>query len=598
MYNKEIHDITTLENLEAPDALAPSQIGVTLWSSEEKHVFFRVLQCKGRNDLESIAKAIRSKSLPEIQVYLDLLERATLKQHLYEPRQELLSHADVPGALEISEECAAALDQAAEGLSMKQENHENHAEERTHGDFWLISEERAELLNELVSASEELEAEDEPNQIYRAAEILYPSNFLELSSRLFMNSSIDEMNWTSYAELDETPSILCTAFLDFYSLVINITKRLVSSAHFFAMSRIRATDSSRYTHRKTVRKQDVIAALNVLGMATNSAQFWKGVAKRNRLDVYREAKIKTRVRLVGDALDYDEVEMLLQEPRSRASSVAPSGLEPTPSSGRKTPELELEHYSRPDRESKFGGKHDSLSGSDAQGSDTVSSSRLHQGRSRSRSRSASSKTSEDEQNRYAEAFDRAASRQEELRLWEILGREDIKEVKSEDEDLPRRPKYGVRKTKEDLSDWRDWTHYQSPWEVHDVPVPAAEFLKNERRDRNPDGILQQGRAAGRPHDTHALPDTLIIPTSKTNQEGREEDSSRRRSLVPRVRKTAMAAEKNHTSQEQAETELFSRIDRSSDSGQDEDGDESRGWNTNVAETREAHADTTLIEEES
>ena len=484
LLNQEIHDYVTVTDNDSHPLFPTSQFGATLWTSKEKKVFFTALQFRGRHDLQGIANAIGTKSQPEVQAYLDLLRQATLKEHLHGSRQRLLGEVDVHGALEVNGECSTALDQAAQALSLKQEKHEISAEKRKHGTFWLIDYVHATLLDELVEPDESPEAETMTKQMYRAAELLRPTNFLEISSRLFMNSSIMEDNWTSYAEEHETPSMMCTAFLDFHNTVVNITKRLISSALFFATSRIRSTDSGSYVHKRSVRKQDVLAALDVLGMKSDLPTVWVGVARRNRLRVYQETKVKRAFRLVGEPLAYDELENLLQDSRSRMSSVAPSTgtvIESLPHEASQSNESDR---SSPD---SIDPKDLALSSVESNDSRSLKQSVHSTGRSsHERSRSIESPdTSVDRQEAFTEAFDRITSRHEEARLWKMLGRDEATEIKNEEEDVPKRPKYGERKSKEDLLDWKAGVRYRSLWESYDTPVPAASFLQNQTLRHDP-----------------------------------------------------------------------------------------------------------------
>ena len=572
LLNQEIHNIVTVTENDSHPLFPTSRFGATLWTSEEKELFFTALQFRGRHDLQGIANAVGTKSQPEVQAYLDLLRQATLKKHLHGSRQRLLGEFDVPGALEVSTRCSTALDQAAQALSLKQEKHDNSAEKRKYSTFWLIDYEHANLLDELVEADVSPEAETMTERIYRAAQLLYPINFLELSSRLFMNSSMMENNWTSYAEQQETPSVMCTAFLDFHNIVVNTTKRLISSALFFAMSRIRSTDSGTYVHKKSVRKQDVLAALDVLGMKSDLPTFWTGVARRNKLRVYHEARVKRAFSLVGEPLAYDELEKLIQESRSRTSSVAPSTSTAIESLPHETSQSNESDRSSPDG---IDPKDLALSSVESNDSEPLKE-RLRSTSPSSHQRSESIEspdTSVDRQEAFTEAFDRIASRHEEARLWKMLGSEEHTEIKSEEEDVPKRPKYGARKSKEDLVDWKIGVDYRSPWESYGTPVPAASFLRNQILDTKRDKTTRRGRVP-RLETSDELPHGKGSSDTEGGEDGKSgpdildilDDSAcdtKEVSLAPRMRKRTRKISKEFVPQETIKSEAEGYTERSS-----------------------------------
>ena len=560
LLNQEIQDIVTVADNDSHPSFPTSRFGATLWTSKEKKLFFTALQFRGRHDVQGIANSISTKSQPEVQVYLDLLRQAMLKKHLHGSHQGLLGEIEIPGAFEISTKCSAALDEAAQALSLKQEKHEILAEERKHGTYWLIDYEHANLLDELVEADGYSEAETVAERIYRAAELLYPTNFLDLSSRLFMNSSIMENNWTSYAEEQDTPSMMCTALLDFHNIVVNITKRLVSSALFFAASRIRSTDSGRYIHKQSVRKQDVLVALDVLGMKSDLSTFWIGVARRNKLRVHHEAGDKRAFRLTEEPLTYDELEKLIQESRSRTSSVAPStsaAIEPLPH--------EQSQYNESDRSSPDGIDSKGLALSSVEFNDSESLKERLLSTSPSSHKQYQSiespNASVDRQEVFTEAFDRIASRHEEARLWKMLGREASTGTESEEEDVPKRPKYGAPKSKQDLLDWKTRVEYRSPWESRETPVPAASFLQNQLLDAHRGRNTRRGRVA-----RLKTSDELSHGKGSSDTEGSEDGKScntKKVFLAPSTRKRTKKSSKELVPQENIKSETEGYTERSS-----------------------------------
>ncbi|KAL9118835.1 MAG: hypothetical protein Q9187_004609, partial [Circinaria calcarea] len=277
LLNEVISEAGDRVNLIGEEPLMASQIGVTSWSAKEKQAFFATLDRKGRHDLRSIADAVQTKSESEVHVYTQLLYQATIEHHLHHCHHELLGQADLPAAFEVGPECEKVLDEDAYGLSVKQLDREAKLEKRRHGENWLLNQEATGHFEQGNTSDDGDIAK--PTQLHSALELLKLANFLELSKRVFMNSSDMQSNWSHYTDNGESPSIFCTAFLDFHALVNSIIKRLVQSALYFAMSRLRASDTGSYTRRRVVRKEDVTAALDVLGMKANSREYWAEAAR-------------------------------------------------------------------------------------------------------------------------------------------------------------------------------------------------------------------------------------------------------------------------------------------------------------------------------
>ncbi|MCJ1256489.1 hypothetical protein MMC24_004310 [Lignoscripta atroalba] len=467
LLNDVIYDAATASERHDSVQLPSSQIGITLWSPEEKEKLLCGLSRKGRINVHAIASAVGTKSVPEVDVYVRLLHQAMLDQHLQERHHGMLGFAEIPAAFEIGSECTVALDEAADALSTLQRHGEEEIERKKHGKLWLLDESTADLLDND-------DGEIEPEEMVPAFEVLDLKRFLELSRRIFMNSKNLEENWISYAAQDEAPSIMCTTFLDFYSLVVSITRRLVQSSIFFALSRIKATDSSSYTHRRAVKKNDISVALKVLGVPVDSRRFWTGVARRGNLNVYEKIRTNKETRT---RLQYDEVERLLCQASERegTSSVAISDEEAVvpsqvDSSGSSSSDEEPMHEDY-DVESVPYDDPSDMSGNE------FSFRHLHYNSAKHRAKSA--ERLEKDQDTYADALDHQASLEEEQRLWKILRRKPPQKIKPEDIELPNRPNT-ERKVKEDLTDWRDWVDYRSEWETYETPVPAESFERNRR----------------------------------------------------------------------------------------------------------------------
>lgn len=472
LFNYTTDEIIEGTIVEDRDCLRPSQIGATNWSSEEKQIFFSALGKRGRDDVRAIAASIGTKSEMEVQVYLQLLSQATLEQHLYERHHQLLGPLDLHGAFEITHDCCEALEQAADALGVLQQKHEEKLEKQKHPSVWLLNHSVAEWVDQRLN--EDDEGRTEIRRIVPAADLLNLKNLLQLSTNVFMNSNEPDYNWRSYAERRDTPSILYTGFWDLYNLVNSITKRLVQSSLYFAMSRLRATDSSNYMHKRAVRRRDVTAALNVLGMEANARNFWVGCARRCKLDVYHDVK---RNMTDDGSLGYEEVESELNLNNGITTDYESSSDE----------EMEMIAHSnktqhkRPSSPDEAAYHRSDQSGQES-GYSSEGSSKVESTRSILDASSEHGGTQlqvERDQDNYSEAFDCQASQLEEQRLWNMLGRESTLDIKLEEAELPKRPVI-ERSRRGDLTEWRGWMRYRSEWEKSGPP-PTSSFYRNRER---------------------------------------------------------------------------------------------------------------------
>ena len=473
LFNDTTHDVREEYVIEDHNLLPPSQIGATKWSSEEKHVFFSALEKRGRDDVSSIAASIGTKSEMEVRVYLQLLNQATLEQHLYERHHQLLGPFDLPGSFEISPNCCEALEQAADALGILQQKHEEKLEKRKHPNLWLLNHGVAEWVDQCLNGNDEGHAEVQ--ETLPAAELLNLQNLLQLSTHVFMNSNEPEKNWRSYAERSDTPSILYTAFSDFHNLVNSVARRLVQSSLYFAMARLKATDSSNYTPNRAVRRRDVTAALHVLGMETNSQNFWVNCARRCKLDVYHNIKLNNSEE---ERLSYEEVERELNLNQAVESDCKPFSKDENetlaslsekqhrwPSSVDEA-DYRLPHHRR--QESEYSSDRSSKASSTRSILDSSSES------------GGTQLQLERDQDSYSEAFDNQVSLVEEHRLWNMLGRESTPDIKPEEAVLPKRAVI-ERSRRDELIEWRDWVRYKSEWETLGPPIPADTFYENRKR---------------------------------------------------------------------------------------------------------------------
>ena len=459
--------------------LPPNQIGVTVWSSEEKETFFSVLARRGRHDIKGIAADIGSKSESEVYTYLEMLQNAMAEQNVHVHRKHLLTIDGIEPALEVSQQCCVALDVAAEAVSVLQHKEEEKIERQKHANLSLLTSTVAKWANRSLLAGEE--GEQEVLQALPAATLLNLRNFLTLSERFFMNSSIPENNWRSYAGRRQSPSITYTAFSDTHTLAISLTRKLIQSSLFFAMSRIRTLARSDHTPKQHVKARDVEAALNVSGMEAHGRKTWIATARKCRLRVYENVRHQ---KVEGKKYSYDEVEATLSKDsfgsrgryRSRSAGNEDVSNPPTDrSSASSVEDVPEESSSSPDHLSTD--KSDSsLSNESPSSAELSSSSSSEQGSTKQRLEQA--------EDAYLEASDQKASKEEEKRLWEILGEDPSVKMDLEPIDLPPVPR---RANREKFVDWTAWIDYIAEWENFEAPVAASSFSKNRRIGRRHGG---------------------------------------------------------------------------------------------------------------
>ncbi|RAH42813.1 uncharacterized protein BO95DRAFT_445723 [Aspergillus brunneoviolaceus CBS 621.78] len=522
---KQLADDDT-PDLADPDAerYNSTQNGVVVWNPQEKGVLYRSLDRKGREGIREVARRLGSKSEIEVQEHLRLLQNGLQKRHMTQSHSRTIILADVPAAAEIGNECHRTLDHYAELLRLKEQQDEDVTGRHKHRDFWVIDYEKAldldhraktekadrraraddpdhrlaedenpanqeaENINghgaqdlETGTRDEQLHTPDrdvyDRSSVHLTASLFKMSNWVNLSERFFMNSggTRSDENWRGLSFADETPSLTADAFADFYSLAVSLTRRLVQSSLFFADARLRKVEEDGRARARDVRARDVRTALDVLNMKRENSDFWVGLARRLSLDVVDNRHVKGWKSI---QMDYDEVEDILSRKQplpSQSGSIARSV-----SRGRDGSQVVDDQGSDAGNESE-----PPISGQ------AVSPEPIEE-------------VPFDSEDEYAEQVDREASRAEESNLWELVGRSPPPtpsyghaETEGQNEKDPRQMKpdprkrpISVRKSMDDLFDWRDRLLYRSEWEEygHDAFDLQDEILENRNKRRR----LEQG----------------------------------------------------------------------------------------------------------
>lgn len=354
-------------------------------------------------------------------------------------------YTDFPAALEISEECCDVLEQAADWLAISQDRHEELKERMKWGQFWLLNSETCRLLNEQERNSD---GKNTIKEFIPAAELLNLKNWLNLAEDVFMNPGEprEEDNWTVLAEDGETPGIRATAFQDFYSLTVSITKRLVATVLFCTSSKLRALDSKN-TKQAHVTVQDVEAAVKILGMKTNWRDYWINCPRRCNLKVYhgRTSKNLTENMLmtydkVERELAKDTPEQSLSQPQSQSENeLFPNANAIPPDSDSEGSSLDDSDNQLPQSSAMTGfGVSDleDISSIDDDSDSAFVSSRNSRAMQKLAERKAQERARERAEETHAEAFDMEASKIEEQRLWDMLKLTPPPRLKTEQVELP------------------------------------------------------------------------------------------------------------------------------------------------------------------
>ena len=454
LLNTEIQDAAERVSSEAlSEAPLPSQLGLTFWSSIEKQILFESLARLGRDDLEGIANRVGSKSVVEIRHYIHALEEAHSHRLRTDPRP-VLTTTEYPAAVELSQQCCYALDEAADAVSLRQERREQQREEGKWGSAWDLTPNVAKRLRE--RKEDLVDAKDLPS-----IELFHLSNWLQLSQRFFMNSAVPSSNWNHIDNVP--PSIWATTFEDFRSLAVSITRRLVQSAIYAASTRIRSKREHRPVTRNIVKREDVEVAVASLGIPASSRDFWRKSARRLRLDVYKESDESGEPAFMS----FEQVEDALSE------GVEVKARQQVDAGEHTDLEEEDSGTEYPTREEATDGSGDEEERTiDAEANEVfLYSVADFPNTFRMKGALKSRIATERQQEQFAEDYDQHASYREELEMWDLLQR-------PPPPGLPKRADPGpAPRSNRDVEslyplgrDWRNNTRYWEEWEV----APRAE----------------------------------------------------------------------------------------------------------------------------
>ena len=259
-----------------------STLGIVDWAEEEKTRLLDSLGRKRFDALPLLPYGIGGKTAPEAQAYVYQLSH---DQNEVTRKELITALRDFPAAVEIDEGCSAQLDRQAAALRLLEQRRDEDREAERFSHLWLLDWRSLSKHRRYREGSKGQTVATNLQNLKEAHALLDLRPFLELSFSSFMSSEDPDMDWESYSE--EGPSLFASTFTELYQLVHDITRRLVAASLFNAQSRLRAT--WKYTNRKeSVRRQDAVAAVNLLGLPKDSWEYWTKFAQRCRLKVLQE----------------------------------------------------------------------------------------------------------------------------------------------------------------------------------------------------------------------------------------------------------------------------------------------------------------------
>ncbi|PMD23395.1 hypothetical protein NA56DRAFT_644276 [Hyaloscypha hepaticicola] len=538
LLNIDIEDTAAGRIQEDNYPLTAGRYGSSIWTPAEKDLFFTALARLGRDNVRGIAARIGSKSELQVQEYIQLLDHGIREKQ--RDNMQFLGLTDMPAAIQISNECNAVLERAGDALATREERAEEKIEKSKWADSWLLT---RDVSRELEKRRKAEGGEEEVDEVLPAVNFFNLKHWLQLSEKVFMNPAAPhgEDNWQCLTEPGETPAIRATAFEDFHSIAVNITKRLVSATLYCTMSKQRARNSKKIQHAD-VSPGDVEAAVNFLGLKANSNKFWIGTARRCHLQVVNDdlEADEEDGEVEGDEdgdedqlMTYEEVEAVLASlkspSRSRSTSRLPTSRpasrssvhsEPDPSS---TSSLEAEISSSDSSGPDYPDSAAEVSDSSFSSSSSTHfrfSTRRHEAKLK---KNAARKAIENAQDAYTEAFDMQASQLEEARLWALLQQDPPFEL-GKLEPLEGLEK-GKGKRKHGDGNWRKWVGFWSEWETMDTPVMDEEFESNKRIRRK----VKRARVEDVSHDSGSSEDSSedVFGGSQDEEEDSETENMQR-----------------------------------------------------------------------
>jgi RNA polymerase I-specific transcription initiation factor RRN5 len=522
-------------NRGSSDEFETSQIGMTIWTGDQKNALFHAIERYGRDDLPRLA-VVTEKSEQEVFGYLQLL-RDGLLEYSTMPEGGLRAMAGkLPPAAELSEACCEALGISAEALSWYQESWDSKQEMKEYGDYWLLNREVANKIDERAFDDDKNDDDDDDNdseledgletnsrvpsisstsqsskspilEAIPAAKLLNLSKFLDLSERIFMNSTDPSTNWRTYEDPstlrttgkqvhipEDAPSIFHTTFNDFHRVIVSLTRRLVHVSIFQATARLRATDSlgRKSIHTPAVQRRDVLTALRVTGVKEDSIEYWATLPRRSKHNWIYQKNAARRSKMIP--VNSQEAERWLSLPLKRVRPMDEGTELEVKFGGISKAELNVGQMIR---DGNLGEEKDEdeemIESSESQGhSLTDPDSNLTDNEISNQSLT----NLESANDRYFEILDIRHSRTEERRLWKLLELPEPDYVDLNPLQKPpepeRAPLVGYGSPQEE---WRDWTEPAAEWELL-IPTGGGSEESSGEVNSGSDGRIESSVSGG------------------------------------------------------------------------------------------------------
>ncbi|KAI5290997.1 hypothetical protein KEM54_006749 [Ascosphaera aggregata] len=329
------------------------QNGAVRWTRRERNAFYNGLAKFGKGETTKIARLIETKSEMEVRALIQVLDRNLRYRTTRHREPGFHAFKDIPAAVEVSTVCCHAMEKSAGALIFEEESKERLVGSRNYGDLYAIDGRLAawveEKLRPELQASESRPALDgigyddgvtdfeepgsqngakdgdtpdvvEDSVIFTVGRLFNLSNWIRLSENIFMNpgGTRKEDNWRSLSAEIRSPSLTCESFSEFYALAISLTRRIIQSTIFFALSRTRALERAglNVSAETFVRKEDILTAIDILRLPRDSHEFWAKSARHCSLDVVHDIHRKGSHKI---RLSYNQVEGILlpRENRNR-----------------------------------------------------------------------------------------------------------------------------------------------------------------------------------------------------------------------------------------------------------------------------------------
>lgn len=436
------------------------------------------------------SKPLRARDLfPSDKAAFEVLEHHQQLKHASDTayrrgqHHSLLKPTDIPAAAEISKPCCDSLERAGDDVQLMQWDREIEREREKFKQFAILDRDMAAELDELNELNEQGRPQEPAEErshgvdeeLQNASRLIHLDFLLLLSETIFMNTAEFYRPADKFSDnqgYNDDPSIFATALIDFHNLVVNVTRRMVVAAIFQANARLRATDTDRNAVRGlVVKQQDVLTAVDVLGLTRDSVNYWINLPRRFGLEVYEHNSDREVHRSDGNpALTHDMVESRLRnvlgaEPSMEFSSSSLAG----------------SHLSQNTRIEQRAFDYPSQAG--------ASSSPLEDEDSK-----APEVQEEHIFDHYMESFDQNSSRKAEKRLWRLLEQSPPSNLDLSETELPKEPEFSL-KTRDEMQDWRGRCDYMAKWE-RDGQISAQNsgdaILLKSRRD-----VQRRGRSSSR-----------------------------------------------------------------------------------------------------